>query len=151
MMVGEEPLTALSAIIPFVRSAHLKDHVCLASVDAPDGPFWIIGCPIGQGVLPIVDITKRLAAAGLDRLIMSSVWGYKAPLRDRRGDGKLGQGVFRVTTSPQDALRCPFGAEDLAKTDPVRLVAMEREAVHLGQDWLRTALAEAGLHVIRRQ
>lgn len=150
MMVGEEPLTALSAILPFVRSAHLKDHVCLAPAESPDRQFWIIGCPIGQGVLPIVDITQRLAAAGLDRLIMSSVWGYKAPLRDRRGDGMPGAGVFRPTASPADALRCPYYAEDLARTDPQRLVAMELEAVRLGQTWLRSALAKSGLRVACR-
>lgn len=150
MMVGEEPMTALAAIQPYVRSAHLKDHVCLMQGDAADAQFWIIGCPIGQGVLPIIEITRRLAGAGLDQLIMSSVWGYKAPIRDRRADGRLGEGVFRVTASPSDELRCPYHAEELAKTDPARLLALELAAVAAGQQWLRSALAEAGLQVVRR-
>ena len=30
MMVGEEPAVALDAILPHARSAHLKDHACVA-------------------------------------------------------------------------------------------------------------------------
>ncbi|MET1026234.1 MAG: TIM barrel protein [Dongiaceae bacterium] len=150
MMVGEEPVTALSSILPYARSAHLKDHICLGPADASDGQMWIIGCPIGQGNLPIIEITQRLVTSGLDRLIMSSVWGYKAPLRGHRGDGVAGQGVFQFTTRPSDELNCPYGAEDLARTDPKRLVALEMAAVRWGQSWLRAALAEAGIEVAAR-
>lgn len=150
MMVGEEPLTALSAILPYVRSAHLKDHICLGPADAPDGQMWIIGCPIGQGNLPIIEITQRLAAVGLDRLIMSSVWGYKAPLHDHRGDGVGGRGVFQFTTRPSDDLNCPYGAEEMARTDPKRLVALELAAVRSGQSWLREALANGGIQLTAR-
>ena len=37
VMLGEQPLTALASILPFVRSAHLKDHACIAPADSPDG------------------------------------------------------------------------------------------------------------------
>ncbi|HVI88009.1 MAG TPA: sugar phosphate isomerase/epimerase family protein [Dongiaceae bacterium] len=150
MMVGEQPLTALEAILPFVRSAHLKDHVCIDATQTPDGQLWVVGVPIGSGFLPIVDITRRLVARGLDRLIMSSVWGYHAPIRDRRGDGAVGQGVFAFAQPPFDPVERPIGVDDLAKNDPARLVAQEFAAVQRGQSWLRQALDTAGITVIPR-
>ncbi|NJM92450.1 MAG: TIM barrel protein [Rhodospirillaceae bacterium] len=74
MMVGEEPMTALAAMLPYVRSAHLKDHACRVSTA---GERRIVGVPIGSGVLPIAEATRTLVAAGLDRIILSSVWGYQ--------------------------------------------------------------------------
>lgn len=146
MMLGEEPLTALKAIKPFVRSAHLKDHACAVV----DGEWWILGTPLGDGVLPIMEITQELVAAGLDQIILSSVWAYKAPLRARRGDAVLGQGVFRASPPPFDPLLCPFDSAALAESDPGRLVMLEAEAARRGQDWLRRALARAGIQLARR-
>jgi sugar phosphate isomerase/epimerase len=150
MMVGEQPLTALEAILPFVRSAHLKDHVCIDAGQTSDGELWVMGVPIGSGFLPIIDITRRLVAGGLDRLIMSSVWGYHAPIRDRRGDGTVGQGAFAFASAPFDPIDRPLEVDALAKGDPARLVAQELEAVRRGQSWLRQALASAGITVIPR-
>jgi sugar phosphate isomerase/epimerase len=141
MMVGEEPMTALAAIRPFVRSAHLKDHACVLV----DGAWWIVGTPIGDGVLPILDLTRELVAAGLDRIIFSSVWAYKAPLRARRGNAVPGQGVFRATPPPFDPLLCPFDSAGLAALDPARLVDLEGIAARRGQDWLRHALGKNGI------
>ena len=70
MMVGEEPGIALDWVLPHARSAHLKDHACVAG---PDGEPWVLGVPIGSGVLPIAELTCRLAAAGCDVVIVSSV------------------------------------------------------------------------------
>jgi sugar phosphate isomerase/epimerase len=150
MMLGEQPLTALTSILPFVRSAHLKDHACIASADSPDGTFWILGVPIGCGTLPIIETTRRLVAAGLDRIIMSSVWGYHATIHDHRGDGVVGQGAFAMTRPPFDDLRCPVRADQLAREDPAKLVALEKNAVRIGQTWLRQALADMGVEVMRR-
>ena len=146
MMVGEEPLTALAAIKPFVRSAHLKDHACVLA----DGEWWILGTPIGDGVLPIGEITRGLIAAGLDRIIMSSVWAYKAPLRARRGDAVLGEGAFRASPPPFDPLLCPFDSAALADSDPARLVALEAQATQRGQDWLRRKFAADGIILVTR-
>jgi sugar phosphate isomerase/epimerase len=150
MMLGEQPLTALASILPFVRSAHLKDHACIAPADSPDGKLWILGVPIGYGNLPIIETTRHLVAAGLDRIIMSSVWGYHATIHDHRGDGAVGEGAFALTRPPFDDLRCPMRADQLAKDDPARLVELEKSAVEIGQAWLRQALAEMGVEVIRR-
>ncbi|HVJ43486.1 MAG TPA: TIM barrel protein [Dongiaceae bacterium] len=150
MMVGEQPLTALAAILPFVRSAHLKDHVCIAPSHAPDGRLWVLGVPIGRGNLPIIDITRRLVAAGLDRLIMSSVWGYHAPIHDHRSDGTIGADAFSFAEPPFDPVDRPVAADLLAKTDPAHLVALELAAVQRGQTWLRQALAAAGITLVQR-
>lgn len=151
MMLGEQPLTALASILPFVRSAHLKDHVCIAPADTPNGRLWVLGVPIGRGNLPIIEATKRLVAAGLDRIIMSSVWGYHASIHDQRGDGEIGVGAFKFAQPPFDPVDCPVIADELAIRDPARLVALEASAVRLGQDWLRHALSAAGVDIARRQ
>jgi sugar phosphate isomerase/epimerase len=147
MMVGEEPMTALAAMLPYVRSAHLKDHACGVSAA---GERQILGVPIGSGTLPIAAGTRALVANGLDRIILSSVWGYQAPVRDWRGDGVWGQGVFRVEQPPFDPLQRPWDAATLAGRDPQRLVALEEQAVQQGQTWLRAMLREIGVDVRSR-
>jgi len=144
MMVGEEPMTALSAMLPYIRSAHLKDHACRVS---ENGERQILGVPIGSGILPIAEASRMLVEAGLDRIILSSVWGYQAPVRDWRGDGVWGEGVFRVEQSPFDPLQRPWDAATLAQRDPARLVMLEEQAVRQGQTWLRAKLAEIGVAV----
>ena len=147
MMVGEEPMTALAAMLPYVRSAHLKDHACRVS---EAGERQILGVPIGSGTLPIAAGTRALVANGLDRIILSSVWGYQAPVRDWRGDAVWGQGVFRVERPPFDPLQRPWDAVELAERDPRRLVELEDQAVRQGQAWLRTMLREIGVEVRSR-
>lgn len=147
MMVGEEPMTALAAMLPYVRSAHLKDHACRV---AANGERQILGVPIGSGTLPIADGTRALVGAGLDRIILSSVWGYQAPVRDWRADGVWGQGVFRVEQPPFDPLQRPWDAAELAERDPRRLIELEDQAVQQGQTWLRAMLREIGVVVRSR-
>ena len=129
MMVGEEPAVALDAILPHARSAHLKDHACVAG---EDGEPWVLGVPIGSGALPIAELTRRLAAADCEVVIVSSVWGYRAPVRSWRGGGEPGAGVFRAESPPFDPLLRPW--EPMA---PARLVELEAEALTLGETWLR--------------
>src|SRR5262245_40403310 len=126
MMVGEEPMTALAAMLPWVRSAHLKDHACRLSAA---GERQLLGVPLGSGVLPLAEATRALVAGGLDRIILSSVWAYQAPVRDWRADGVWGQGVFRVEQPPFDPLQRPWDADTLAARDPRRLVQLEYQAV----------------------
>lgn len=112
MMVGEEPLDALDACIHHVRAAHVKDHACVLI----DGAVHVLGVPIGSGVVPVREISARLGAAGVDRLIVSNVWGYVAPIRSFRGGGLAGAGTFRVDALPDPLLR-PWPLPD----DPVPL------------------------------
>ncbi len=129
MMVGEEPAAALDRILPHARSAHLKDHVCVAG---PDGEPWVLGVPIGSGVLPIADLTRRLGAAGCEVVIVSSVWAYRAPVRSWRGGAAPGSGVFRVEEPPFDPLLRPW-----EPMPPEQLVELEAEALALGEAWIR--------------
>jgi sugar phosphate isomerase/epimerase len=128
MMVGEEPAAALDQVLPHARSAHLKDHACVAGDG--DGP-WVLGVPIGSGALPIAELTRRLAAARCEVLIVSSVWAYRAPVRSWRGGAEPGTGVFRVERPPFDPLLRP-----LEPMPPARLVELEAEALALGEAWL---------------
>jgi sugar phosphate isomerase/epimerase len=75
-MVAEEPMAALEAMIDHITGVHLKDHVVIEK----DGTDIIQGVPIGQGLLPIMQITNRLYQTGLRRFCFENVWGYVAPV-----------------------------------------------------------------------
>ena len=92
----------------------------------------MLGVPIGSGVLPIADLTRRLAAGGCEVVIVSSVWAYRAPVRSWRGGAEPGTGVFRVEEPPFDPLLRPW-----EPMEPARLVRLEAEALDLGESWLR--------------
>lgn len=149
MMVMEEPLAALAAMAPWIGAAHLKDHVMLAPEHAPDGRLSVLGVPIGEGNLAIVETTRRLVAAGLDRIAFENVWAYRAAVLDRRGrrdgDPPLGQGVYGFAAPPFDPACCELAPELLAQRDPGQLVELEAAALRRGIDWLRPHLAAAGI------
>jgi sugar phosphate isomerase/epimerase len=130
MMVGEDPATALAAVLPHVRSAHLKDHACVLG---PDGP-WVLGGPIARGARPHADLTARLRTGGCEVVIVSNVFAYRAPVRSWRGGSQPGEGVFRVQGPPFDALQRPWDAQP-----PARLVALEAASLAQGEAWLRGA------------
>jgi sugar phosphate isomerase/epimerase len=147
MMVAEQPETALDAMLPFIRSVHLKDHACRRH---PDGTVEILGVPIGSGVLPIAALTRRLVQNGLDRILLSNVWAYRCPVRDWRGGAKWGEGVFRGDERPLDPVMRPWDAPDWEKSDPAHVVVLEEEAVRWAQNWLRRTLQDIGVEVVSR-
>jgi sugar phosphate isomerase/epimerase len=147
MMVAEQPETALEAMLPFIRSVHLKDHACRRH---PDGTVEILGVPIGSGVIPIADLTRKLIAYGLDRILLSNVWAYRCPMRDWRGGAKWGEGVFRADTTPQTQTMRPWDAPEWEKGDVPRLLGFEDEAMVWAQKWLRNMLKEIGVEVVSR-
>jgi sugar phosphate isomerase/epimerase len=147
MMVAEQPETALEAMLPFIRSVHLKDHACRK---LPDGTVEILGVPIGSGVLPIADLTQRLVANGLDRILLSNVWAYRCPVRDWRGGAQWGEGVFRGDTSGHSPMIRPWDAPIWEKNDVRRLLTLEEEAIIWAQTWLRQMLKEIGVAVVDR-
>ena len=75
-MVGEDPVVALTAMAPYVRSVHIKDHVVLCH----QGQLWVQGVPMGTGRLPILQLTEKLYEAGLRRFCFENVWAYVAPV-----------------------------------------------------------------------
>ncbi len=124
MMVGEEPLTALEACIGHVRAAHVKDHACVLV----GGEVHVLGVPIGSGVVPVTEIGHRLGAAGVNRLIVSNVWGYSAPVRSWRGGGTPGAGLFAIDDLTDPLLR-PHPL-------PADAVALERASLAAGERFL---------------
>jgi sugar phosphate isomerase/epimerase len=147
MMVAEQPETALEAMLPFIRSVHLKDHACRK---LPDGNVEILGVPIGSGVIPIADLTRRLVANGLDRILLSNVWAYRCPVRDWRGGAKWGEGVFRPDTAEHSPTMRPWDAPIWEENDKRRLLQLEEEACIRAQNWLRDMLKEIGVGVVAR-
>ncbi len=145
MVVMEDPLTALGAMAPYARSAHLKDHVMLSCRDSPDGRLSVLGVPIGQGNLPIVEITRRLIAAGLDRIAFENVWAYRAPIDESRkscNNSQQDTGAFAFAHPPFQEAVCLLDPEELAARDPQRLVSLEDRAMKTGLTWLRRRLSE---------
>lgn len=132
MMVGEEPMVALAALLPHVRSAHVKDHACVAG---PEGATWVLGVPIGSGTVPLAALTEALRATPCEVAIVSNVFAYRAPVRSWRGGATPGEGVFRLDAPPFDPLLRPWNP-----LPPKRLVALEAEALALGEAALANLL-----------
>lgn len=75
-MVGEDPFEALTAMAPFIRRIHAKDHVVL---DLPSGTV-VQGVPFGSGRLDTLGTTDRLYDVGVRRFCFENVWAYVAPV-----------------------------------------------------------------------
>jgi len=149
-MVLEDPTACLEALLPHVLTMHLKDHLMLRPEHSPDGRLSVLGVPIGQGALPIVDLTRRLLGAGHRRIVFESVWAYRAPVYRRADDAApvtLGEGAFRWAEPPFDGERVIPDAAAVASSDPQRLLAAEERAVTEGLAWLRGAFAKEGWRI----
>lgn len=145
MTIQEDPIAALDILLPWIRSAHLKDHLMLSAADTGYEEPVVLGVPFGEGRLPIVEITRRLEAAGVDRVVCENVWAYRTQVYGNRGGEALGSGVFEYGALNSDpAFHCML-PEVLAKKDPSRLVALEEGALDRSMAWLRPALQEAGI------
>ena len=79
-MVLEDPIAALDAVLPHVYSVHFKDHVMIRAEDA--GQLTVAGVPVGDGFLPLTELTRRLLDQGLRRFTFENVWAYSAPIQD---------------------------------------------------------------------
>lgn len=146
-MLLEDPVDCLEALLPQVLTMHLKDHLMLRPEHAPDGRLSVLGVAMGQGALPIVDLTRRLLAAGHRRIVFESVWAYRAPVHRKADDVRpvtLGEGAFRYAEPPFDGIRVLPDAAALAASDPRALLAGELQAVDEGLAWLRAAFAAEG-------
>jgi sugar phosphate isomerase/epimerase len=144
MVFMEEPMVSLEYLRPWIRSGHMKDHVVLPEVAGRDGPVFL-GVPLGEGNLPIVETTRRLVAAGADRVCFENCWSYDTGFRDRRGDAIMGAGAFAHCLPPYDVERCLFDAETAEREHGLDLVALERSAINRSVVWLTAACASAGI------
>ncbi|MBM3573269.1 MAG: sugar phosphate isomerase/epimerase, partial [Alphaproteobacteria bacterium] len=149
MVFMEEPMDTVAVLASWAGTAHLKDHVMLpqgaVGLDRPN----IMGVPVGQGNLPIVEITHRLIAAGLKRICFEGVWAYRTPSRAQRGRGVLGQGAFAYCHPPYRPVHCMVNAEALQTSDPARLVALESQVFDESVAWLAREFAKAEITLAR--
>lgn len=144
-MVLEDPEAALEAVLPFVASVHVKDHVMVRAEHA--GRLTVAGVPMGEGFLPVRRITARLLEAGLRRLCFENVWAYAAPIRAGRSplDGVvLGEGSFRYLDPPFDPARVVL---DQTALSGLELVRLERAALDRGLAWFRAELAALSVEI----
>ena len=148
MMVLEHPFDALEAMARVSTNAHLKDHVMISPEDSPDGTHAVLGVPIGQGNLPIMEITRRLLDAGLRNITFENVWGYRAAVKassDR--SAQPDEGVFAIESPPFDPARCLLDLDGLAANDPQILVELEAAAMNDGLHWLNKELERSGISI----
>lgn len=129
-MVLEDPDEALTAVLPHVHSVHVKDHVMVR--DGAAGGLVVAGVPVGDGFLPVKNLTARLLQQGLRRITYENVWGYSAPVQPDRepiGAAALGHGAFRLAEPP---FRPEFLILDQSRHAPAELVRLERDAFMRG-------------------
>lgn len=142
-MVLEDPEEALEAVLRHVHSVHVKDHVMVRPEHA--GRLTVAGVPVGEGFLPVEQLTARLLAQGLRRITFENVWAYTAPIREGRtaiGKARLGEGSFRFLEPPFDPRRIILDQQRFGGDDLVRL---EREALNRGLAWFKSILAKLGV------
>ncbi len=142
-MVLEDPERALDAVLPYVHSVHVKDHVMVKAEHA--GQLTVAGVPMGDGYLPIEHLTKRLIDQGLRRLTFENVWAYSAPIRQGRKllDGVvLGESSFGYAEPPFNPSLLIL---DQTKHSGQELVALERAALERGIASFKATLARLGV------
>lgn len=140
MPLHEDPLEALDAMLPWTRAAHMKDHVVMGG--------RVCGVTLGEGRLPVVEITRRLAAAGMTRIAFENVWGYSAPFAPRPDGGPeetAANPLFAEVADPGDPGFALLAAEAEFARDPGRVVALEEESYRRAYPLVVGALRDAGL------
>ena len=131
-MVLEDPELALAAVLPHAHSVHLKDHVMIPAEHA--GQLTVAGVPVGDGFLPLENLTRRLLDQGLRRITFENVWAYSADISVGRRplrDVVLGEGSFSYLTPPFDPSillldQSEFNSETLVKLENDALIRGSR-------------------------
>ncbi len=138
----EEPEESVRVLGKYSRTAHLKDHVTIPAdeINFPEARW--LGVPLGEGHLPIIETTHALQRAGMSRVCFENCWAYDTTFRDRRGNGKLGRGIYRFREPPYDPRICLPGThnpENIAKID---MPKMEELVMQDSVRWLERAFRE---------
>ena len=142
-MVLEDPEAALDAVLPHVHSVHVKDHVMVRPEHA--GRLMVAGVPVGDGALPVGELTRRLLENGLRRITFENVWAYSAPIREGRVplDGVVvGEGSFAYAEPSFDPALLIL---DQSKFAPEELVRLEHAALLRGLASFKHTLASLGV------
>ena len=141
-MVLEDPIAALDAVLPHVYSVHFKDHVMIRAEDA--GQLTVAGVPVGDGFLPLTELTRRLLDQGLRRFTFENVWAYSAPIQTGRRPLNgviLGEGAFAFLDPPFDPARVILQQSAFS---PQTLVDLESQALRRGHEGFRQVLKNLG-------
>jgi sugar phosphate isomerase/epimerase len=141
-MVLEDPLAALDAVLPHVYSVHFKDHVMIRAEDA--GQLTVAGVPVGDGFLPLTELTRRLLDQGLRRFTYENVWAYSAPIQEGRkalNGVNLGEGAFAYLDPPFSPAHVILQQSAFS---PQMLVDLEFQALHRGHEGFRRVLRKLG-------
>ena len=141
-MVLEDPIAALDAVLPHVYSVHFKDHVMIRAEDA--GQLTVAGVPVGDGFLPLTELTRRLLDQGLRRFTYENVWAYSAPIQTGRRPLNgviLGEGAFAFLDPPFDPARVILQQSAFS---PQTLVDLESQALRRGHEGFRQVLKNLG-------
>ena len=108
------------------------------------GQLRVAGVPVGDGVLPLKRLTKRLLDQGLRRITFENVWAYTAPIRASRvplAGVTLGEGAFAFADPPFDPA---FLVLDQSRLSPEQLVDLEHQALLRGTAAFRKVLTDLG-------
>ena len=141
-MVLEDPIAALDAVLPHVYSVHFKDHVMIRAEDA--GQLTVAGVPVGDGFLPLTELTRRLLDQGLRRFTYENVWAYSAPIQEGRkalNGVNLGEGAFAYLDPPFSPTHVILQQSAFS---PQMLVDLENQALHRGHEGFRWVLRKLG-------
>ncbi|MFE3280805.1 sugar phosphate isomerase/epimerase family protein [Nocardia sp. NPDC059239] len=114
MMLNRHPLDTLDELLPWITTAHLKDQIVYTQNRT--ATRQTLGVPIGQGRLPIREITQRLIDAGVPRICFENTWAYVAPIAGFGDDADHTDGVFAPQQLSDDDPRHCTDAEALERT-----------------------------------
>jgi len=141
-MVLEDPVDCLKEMAAFARSAHLKDHVLIKAKDSPDKKLSVLGVPIGEGNLPILETTRVLLKAGCSNIVFENSYGYRALIKEaymtERNKALLGQGSFAFAENPRLNPKQYLLEPDVFSHE--QLIVLEDAMHKRSLKWLREAL-----------
>ena len=108
------------------------------------GQLTVAGVPVGDGFLPLTDLTSRLLDQGLRRFTFENVWAYSAPIREGRkalNAVNPGEGAFAYLDPPFDPARVILQQSAFS---PQSLVDLENQALHRGHFGFQQVLKNLG-------
>jgi sugar phosphate isomerase/epimerase len=139
MLFYEDPFESLEVMRPWIRHAHLKDCIFL-----PPTPEWenglLLGVPLGDGCIPVAEITRRLVDIGVERICFENTLGYQAKIEDKRGSMEAGRGYLTWHHQPLVTPREFLDIDELAARDPHELVRREAWALQRSMTWMSSEI-----------